>query len=56
MINRFAQINVKFAIATVVKNFKMTMDTNKTIYPFKLNPKNQSLAALGGIWINFEKI
>ncbi|XP_037045357.1 probable cytochrome P450 6a13 [Bradysia coprophila] len=53
---RFALVNVKFAVATMVKNFKFTLDTSKTKMPIKLNPQNQSISSIDGYWINFEKI
>ena len=48
-------MNVKLAVATIVKNFKLIPDT-RTVYPIKMNPKNPHLEALGGFWVNFERI
>jgi cytochrome P450 family 6 len=53
---RFALVNVKFAIATIIKNFKVTLDTTKTVLPLKFDPKNPNIAPLGGFWVKFEKI
>lgn len=52
---RFAQINVKFAVATIIKNFKVTLDTKKIKLPLKFDPTNPGLAPVGGFWVNFEK-
>jgi hypothetical protein len=53
---RFAQVNVKFAIATIIKNFKVELDTNKVQLPLEFNPKNPNLAPKGGFWVNFTRI
>lgn len=53
---RFAQVNVKFAIATIIKNFKVTLDTSKTRFPIIFDPKNPNIAPVGGFWVKFEKI
>lgn len=53
---RFAQVNVKFAIATVIKNFKVTLDTSKTQLPLTFKPKSPTLEPPGGFWVNFEEV
>lgn len=53
---RFAQVNVKFAIATIIRNFKVTVDTSKTEIPLKYDPKLAIIGPIGGFWANFERI
>lgn len=52
---RFANVNLKLAVASIIKNYKIAVDTNKVELPIKLDPKS-ALAPVGGCWINFEKI
>lgn len=49
-------VNVKFAIATLVKNFKATLDTTKTQLPLTFDPKYPAMAPVGGFWVNYERI
>ncbi|CRL05217.1 CLUMA_CG018035, isoform A [Clunio marinus] len=53
---RFAQVNVKFAIATIIKNFKVTLDQSKTPLPLKFDPKEQNLYPIGRFNVKFERI
>ena len=53
---RFALINFKFGLATIIKNFKVELDTSKTKIPFKYNPKSPALAPTDGFWIKFAKV
>lgn len=54
--NRFALINVKFAVATIIKNFNVKVDKTKVQYPLKLNPTTVLLEPIGGFLVNFERI
>lgn len=53
---RFGLLLVKLAVATVVMNFKLTIDTSKTKLPLKLNPRSPLTEIDGGDWIFFEKL
>lgn len=53
---RFGIVNVKFAVASLIKNFKVTADTNKSKFPLKLDPTRFSMYPIGGFWARFEKI
>lgn len=52
---RFAKAQSKACVATIVKNFEMTVD-KKTITPLRLDPKEFLGTSAGGIWLNFKKI
>jgi hypothetical protein len=52
---RFGLLNVKYGVATAVKNFNLTFD-KRTCYPVKLNAKNPSMDIDGGYWMKFDKI
>ncbi|CAG9806322.1 unnamed protein product [Chironomus riparius] len=52
---RFGLVNVKYGIATIIKNFKVTPDANMK-YPMKMDPKNPQLEPKGGFLLNFEKV
>jgi cytochrome P450 family 6 len=52
----FAQVNLKFAIATVIKNFKVELDCEKVQLPLEFNPKDPSLAPKGGFWVKCSSI
>lgn len=54
--NRLAQVTVKFAIAMIIKNFKVSLDTDAVKLPLKFDPKSASLALAGGFWVHMEKI
>lgn len=52
---RFAKAQSKACVATIVKNFEMTVN-KKTITPLQLDPKEFLGISLGGLWLNFKKI
>lgn len=47
---------MKFAVATVIKNFKVSLDTSKTQLPLSFDPKSVVIAPVGGFWGKFEKL
>lgn len=53
---RFALVNVKFALATLITNFNAKLDTSKTSYPLKLDKDRFSMEIKGGCWVRMEKI
>lgn len=54
--SRFALVNVKFAIATIIKNFQVTLDESKTHPSLKFDVRNAIYAPRGGFWVNFKNI
>lgn len=52
---RFAYLEIKLAVAKVINEFKVTL-SDKTIQPFKYDPKALTLGLKGGIWLNFTKV
>lgn len=54
--HRFAQIVTKFTVATIIKKYKVTLDTEKVKLPFGIDLKNPNLGPEGSLWVNFEKI
>ncbi|KAG5674905.1 hypothetical protein PVAND_004850 [Polypedilum vanderplanki] len=52
---RYALLTVKFALATILRNFKVTPNP-KMKYPIKFNPKNPLMEPDGGFWLNIERI
>lgn len=53
---RFGLINVKLAVATLVKDYHVKPDTAKTPYPPKLTPGSFLMTPLGGFWAKFDKV
>ena len=53
--SRFAMVQAKFGLATILSNFKLTLN-EKTIQPMVLDVKNPFLTAKGGMWMNLERI
>jgi hypothetical protein len=47
---------VKFAVATIIKNFKVELDASEVKYPLEFNPKSANMAPKGGFMVKFEKI
>jgi cytochrome P450 family 6 len=54
--SKYAIVNIKFAIATIVKNFKVKIDEKKTKIPLTFDPKITLMYPNGGCWVKFEKI
>ncbi|KAG5668821.1 hypothetical protein PVAND_016744 [Polypedilum vanderplanki] len=52
---QYALLTVKFGVATIIKNFKVTPNS-KMKYPIKLNPKATNLEPIGGYQLDFEKV
>lgn len=52
---RFAILQVKVAVASIVREFALTVN-RKTIEPIQFDPKPFLTSALGGLWIDFKKI
>ncbi|XP_070493902.1 cytochrome P450 6A1-like [Chironomus tepperi] len=52
---KFGPMNVKYGVARVIKDLKVTPDKSMN-YPIKINPLCQQLAPLGGFLLNFKKI
>ena len=52
---RFAMVQAKFGLATVLSNFKLRLSI-KTKQPMKLDITQPFLTAEGGMWMNLEKI
>ncbi|XP_070493933.1 cytochrome P450 6a2-like [Chironomus tepperi] len=52
---RFGLMNVKFALVTIIKNFKVIPDARMK-YPFELNPVSTQMEPKGGFWLKFQKI
>lgn len=53
---RFAQLQTKFGIATIIDNFKLTLNP-RTKPTFKLDLKSPVVLAWdGGLWLNAERI
>lgn len=52
---RFANLQVKAALAEVVKNFAITVNS-QTIEPLVFDPANILLVNTGGVWLNFEPL
>lgn len=53
---RFALVKVKFAFATIIKDFKVTLDDSKTILPLSFNPKAVTIEPKGGFYVKYERI
>lgn len=54
-LSRFALANVKFALAVIVKNFKL-LPHPRTQYPLKINPGSVQLEPVNRFWMKFKKI
>lgn len=52
---RFGLMQTKVGLATVLKNFKLTLGS-KSVNPLVLNPKSLPLAPKGGVWLSVERI
>ncbi|KRT80275.1 cytochrome P450 [Oryctes borbonicus] len=52
---RFGLTQAKVGLASLIKNFKFKLNP-RTKYPVKFDPKNIFTSALGGLWLNVEKI
>ncbi|XP_070493934.1 uncharacterized protein [Chironomus tepperi] len=52
---RFGLLNVKYGVAMIIKNYKVTPDASMK-YPIKMDPKNPQLEPAGGFMLNFEKV
>lgn len=52
---RFGLVQTKFAIATILKNFKILPEL-QTKRPLKFDKNSQSNENEGGIWVKFQKI
>lgn len=53
---RFGLVNTAFAIATIIKNYKVSLDTSKVPLPLQLDIKKQGMEPNGGYWVKIEKI
>lgn len=53
---RFAMVNTSFAIATIIKNFKVTLDMTKIRLPIAWDPRKMALEPIGGPWAKFQKL
>ncbi|XP_044760949.1 uncharacterized protein LOC123318402 [Coccinella septempunctata] len=53
---RFGMIQTKVALATVIKNHRVTVNTQKTEIPIKYAPKALITTAKDGVWLNMTKI
>jgi len=54
--HRFGLVNVKFGVATIIKNFKATLDTSKVELPLRFNPQNANPEPVGGFHVKLERI
>ena len=52
---RFAQVQGKFGLATVLSNFKLTLNA-KTRLPLVMELSAPLLNPVDGLWMNLEKI
>uniref|UniRef100_A0A1L8E4B8 Putative cytochrome n=1 Tax=Nyssomyia neivai TaxID=330878 RepID=A0A1L8E4B8_9DIPT len=52
---RFAQTQIKVAIAAIVQNFEVTLDPRTAINPV-LHPKEVIPTIIGGIWLRFKEL
>lgn len=52
---RFGLWQTKIGIATVIRNFKVTL-SEKMQMPLKFDTRGLILKAKGDVWLNFEKI
>ncbi|GAB0095986.1 hypothetical protein DMENIID0001_114300 [Sergentomyia squamirostris] len=52
---KFAMMQIKIGIATIVKKYRLTLDP-KTVEPFILNPKRFTTVPEGGYWIQLVPI
>lgn len=52
---RFGLVQTKFAIATILKNFKILPET-KTQRPLKFDMTSPANENPGGIWVKFQKL
>lgn len=52
---RFGLMQSKMGLATVLKNFHVTLSP-KTKYPLEMDPSSFVPSALGGLWLNLEKL
>lgn len=52
---RFAYLQVKAALAEVVKNFEITVNS-RTREPLVFDPANILLVNTGGVWLDFEPL
>lgn len=53
--SRFALVQAKFGLATILSNFKLKL-SDKTIYPMKVDVESPLLTISGGNWIDLERI
>lgn len=52
---RFAYLQLKAALAEVIKNFEITVNS-KTNEPIVFEPTNILLVNTGGVWLNFKPL
>lgn len=52
---RFGLVQTKFAIATILKNFKILPET-KTKRPLRFDITSSANENQGGIWVKYEKL
>lgn len=52
---RLAQVNVKFTLATIVKNFTIEADS-RLQYPIKVDPLSPAFTPEGGFLVKMKKI
>ncbi|KAI4460036.1 cytochrome p450 [Holotrichia oblita] len=52
---RFGVMQAKVGLSSLIRNFKFKLNP-RTEYPVQLDPKNFLTSALGGLWIDVEKI
>ena len=52
---RFGLVNVKYGVAMIIKNFKITPSARME-YPVKLDTKAPNMQPKDGFWLDFEKI
>lgn len=52
---RFAELQSRFAIALVLKNFKLSLD-RKTKVPLEFRKDYPGWSVIDGIWLNVERV
>lgn len=52
---RFGLVQIKFAIATILKNFKVLPET-QTKRPLRFDMKSPANENPGGIWVKYQKL
>lgn len=52
---RFAMMQTKIGLATVLKNFRVTFNS-KTKVPFEMDPNSLVPSVKGKLWLNLEKL